>query len=68
MGMQGIMDYPNLKAFISSEGAQLCKGPVALLFIEDDVEVESTLDHHINLGFKRWWFLQNLCLKLTKIL
>ena len=31
MGMQGIMDYPNLKAFISSEGAQLCKGPVALL-------------------------------------
>ena len=53
MGMQGIMDYPNLKAFISSEGAQLCKGPVALLFIEDDVEVESTLDHHINLGFKK---------------
>ena len=53
MGMQGIMDYPNLKAFISSEGAQLCKGPVALLFIEDDVEVESTLDHHIKLGFKK---------------
>jgi len=31
----------------------LAKGPIALLFIEDDVEVETTLDHHIQLGFKQ---------------
>ena len=47
------MDYPNLTSFINSEGRSLAKGPIALLFIEDDVEVETTLDHHIKLGFKQ---------------
>ena len=47
------MDYPNLRSFIKSEGRSLAKGPIALLFIEDDFEVETTLDHHINLGFKQ---------------
>ena len=46
------MDYPDLTSYIKSEGHSLAKGPIALLFIEDDVEVETTLDHHINLGFK----------------
>ena len=45
------MDYPNLTSFIKSEGGSFAKGPVALLFIEDDVEVETTLDHQIKLGF-----------------
>ena len=47
------MDYPNLTSFIKSEGRSLAKGPIALLFVEDDVEVETTLDHHIKLGFKQ---------------
>ena len=51
--MQGSMDYPNLTSFIKSEGRGLAKEPIALLFIEDDVEVETTLDHHIKLGFKQ---------------
>ena len=51
--MQGSMDYPNLTSFIKSEGGSLAKGPIALLFIEDDVEVETTLDHHIKQGFKQ---------------
>ena len=51
--MQGTKDYPNLRSFIKSEGRSLAKGPIALLFIEDDVEVETTLDHHINLGLKQ---------------
>ena len=50
--MQGAMDYPNLTSYIKSEGHSLAGGPIALLFIEDDVEVETTLDHHINLGLK----------------
>ena len=49
--MQGAIDYLNLTSFIKSEGRSLAKGPIALLFIENDVEVETTLDHHINLGF-----------------
>ena len=47
------MEYPNLTSFIKSEGRSLAKGPIVLLFIEDDVEVETTLDHHIKLGFKK---------------
>ena len=47
------MDYSNLTSFIKSEGRSLAEGPIALLFIEDDVEVETTLDHHIKLGFKQ---------------
>ena len=47
------MDYPNSTSFIKSEGRSLAKGPIALLFIEDDVEVETTLDHHIKPGFKQ---------------
>ena len=46
------MDYSNLTSFIKSEGRSLAKGPIALLFIEDGVEVETTLDHHIKQGFK----------------
>ena len=36
------MDNPNLTSFIKSEGQSLAKGPIALLFIEDDVEIETT--------------------------
>ena len=46
------MDYPNLTSSIKSEGHSLANWQIALLFIEEDVEVETTLDHHINLGFK----------------
>jgi hypothetical protein len=51
--MQGAMDHPNLTSFIKSQGRSLTKGPIALLFIENDVEVETTLDHHIKLRFKQ---------------
>ena len=51
--MQDTMDYPNLTSFIKSEGRNLDKEPIALLIIEDDAEVETTLDHHIKLGFKQ---------------
>ena len=47
------MDYPNLTSFIKSEGRSVAKVSIAPLFIEDDVEVESTLDHHTKLGFKQ---------------
>ncbi|QQA43324.1 hypothetical protein [Pelagovum pacificum] len=44
------MRHASLKAFIDS-GA-LARGPVALIFAEDDVEVLSTLRHHLERGFK----------------
>ena len=40
-------------SFIASPGDALTRGPVAVLLIEDGVEVASTLEHHIRAGFRR---------------
>ncbi len=45
------MHYPDLAAFIADSKRTLTKGPVALLLIEDSVEVDSTLAHLGKLGF-----------------
>jgi hypothetical protein len=43
--------YPNLSAFLK-DGAPLLKmGPVALIFAEDNVELDATIRHHLNAGF-----------------
>lgn len=47
------MQYPSLDAFVARGKAELAKGPVALIFVEDDVELDSTLRHHVDLGFRR---------------
>ncbi|KUJ80366.1 hypothetical protein AVO45_04730 [Ruegeria marisrubri] len=46
------MRYDSLDDFLKRGTAALAKGPVAMIFAEDDVEVESTLRHHLGLGFK----------------
>ena len=45
------MDYPSLDEFFKSGKHHFKKGPIALIFAEDDVELVSTISHHINLGF-----------------
>jgi hypothetical protein len=45
------MHYPSLDALIE-KAAVLKKGPVALIFVEDDVEIASTLRHHVSSGFR----------------
>ncbi|WP_298915009.1 hypothetical protein [uncultured Roseobacter sp.] len=45
------MHYTSLKDFQKSGGATLTRGPVALIFVEDDVEVATTLRHHLQIGF-----------------
>jgi len=47
-----VAQYSSLKKFISAANEVLLKGPVALIFVEDDVEVDTTLRHHIDCGFK----------------
>lgn len=42
----------SLDAFLANHTDALAKGPVALVFVEDDIEVGTTLRHHISLGFK----------------
>ncbi len=46
------MRYDSLRAFLAQADKVLAKGPVALIFVEDEVEVASTLTHHMGQGFK----------------
>ncbi|WP_282022290.1 hypothetical protein [Ruegeria faecimaris] len=46
------MQYDSLTSFLQSGKAALAKGPVAMIFAEDDVEIDGTIWHHLNLGFK----------------
>ncbi len=47
------MHYPTLKSFLAQASKLLAKGPVALIMLEDDVEIGSTVRHHLDLGFKK---------------
>jgi len=46
------MTYETLDAFLKGAKKELSTGPIALVFLEDTVEVDSTLRHHTDLGFK----------------
>ncbi|MGC9418887.1 MAG: hypothetical protein ACP5EN_07925 [Rhodovulum sp.] len=44
--------YDGLDDFLKRGRGALAQGPVALIFVEDAVEVDSTLAHHAGLGFR----------------
>ena len=46
------MQYTSVSHFLRAGKSHLAKGPVALIFVEDDVEIDTTLRHHLDLGFK----------------
>ena len=48
----GTMRYSGLDAFLRDGRAALAKGPVALVFAEDEIEIDSTLRHHLDTGFR----------------
>ncbi len=45
------MHYPSLPAMIADANGLMKGGPVALILIEDEVEVASTISHHARAGF-----------------
>ena len=45
------MRYASLDHYLAGAGAARAKGPVAMVFAEDAVEVASTLRHHLAAGF-----------------
>lgn len=47
------MRYDSLDTFLTKGKDILAKGPIAMIFAEDLVEVASTLRHHMSLGFKQ---------------
>jgi len=46
------MRFSNLADLKKNGAAALSKGPIALIIVEDKVEVDTTIRHHINAGFK----------------
>lgn len=46
------MRFASLDEFLGNGSDIVAKGPVALIFAEDEVEVDSTLRHHLTCGFK----------------
>ena len=44
--------YSSLTGFLTSGKSHLAKGPVAMIFVEDEIEIGSTLRHHVDLGFR----------------
>ncbi len=51
------MTTPTLTEFLARPGTALAKGPLAMIFAEDESELTSTLRHHLDLGFKSVLFL-----------
>ncbi len=45
------MRYNGVTDFLEKAKAVLAKGPVAIIIAEDEVELNSTLRHHLDLGF-----------------
>jgi hypothetical protein len=46
------MLYPSLQDFLRRGRAALAQGPVALVFAEDETELDTTLRHHRHCGFQ----------------
>lgn len=46
------MYYKSLKEFVTSSDEILARGPIALILVEDLVEVDTTIRHHMMAGFK----------------
>lgn len=45
------LHYTSAKHFLETGSGVLAKGPVAMIFVEDEIEVDSTLRHHLDCGF-----------------
>jgi hypothetical protein len=45
------MRFANFDLMLQKAKSRLTKGPIAIIFAEDMVEIDSTLRHHLNLGF-----------------
>ncbi len=47
------MRFANLTSWLATGPATLGKGPVGLILVDDQVEVDSTIRHHLALGFQK---------------
>lgn len=47
------MRFDSLDAFLSSGRDHLAKGPIALMLAEDEVELDTSIRHHVDAGFRK---------------
>ena len=45
------MKYTSLEDFLTKSKVALAKGPLAIVYAEDEVELDTTLRHHLSAGF-----------------
>lgn len=45
------MQYSNLKKFMATGKAAIAKGPIGMIFVEDQIEIDTTIRHHLVSGF-----------------
>ena len=62
------MRYGDLDDFLARGKAALAKGPVALIFVEDLIEVPSTIRHHQRQGFRQVLVFAPPALELSEAL
>ncbi|WP_432450498.1 hypothetical protein [Aliiroseovarius marinus] len=60
------MRYTGLTEFLKSAPEALAKGPVGMIFVEDLVEVDTTIRHHQNAGFRELLVFAPDALELPK--
>jgi len=53
------MRYKSLGQFLEQGRDTLALGPIAIIMAEDEVEVESTVLHHLDIGFRKVLLLAN---------
>ena len=63
-----VMQHKNLRQFLADAGQGLRKGPVGVILAEDLVEIDSTIRHHLALGFTQLVVLAPQRLALAPIL
>lgn len=59
------MDVPDLARCLASRPAQLRKGPIMVILAEDAVELDSTVAHHLALGFRTVLVLSHTGIQAT---
>ncbi|SHG50167.1 hypothetical protein [Cognatishimia maritima] len=45
--------FTSFQELLATDKSLISKGPLALIFVEDEVEIDTTLRHHVGLGFQQ---------------
>ncbi|RJE81519.1 glycosyltransferase family 2 protein [Paracoccus sp. JM45] len=61
-----VIPLRDFDSFLAQKPAQLAKGPLAIILVEDDVAVTQTIQHHLDRGFRHILLLSRLRIDLPE--